>query len=114
MNRKVIRIILLLTSLSLVAALITQLLWVRDAWQLKEDQLTSKIDIALKSVVNQLMTSAGFPPADFHDFEEDFYTDHQQILQVVNPQILDSLLADEFDAMRINDDYAYGVYRHDD
>ena len=114
MNRKVIRIIILLTSISLVAALITQLLWVRDAWQLKEDQFTSKLDIALKSVVNQLMTSMDFPPADIHDFDLEFYADHQQILQEVNPAVLDSLLKEELLAMRIDEEYAYGAYRHDD
>jgi two-component system phosphate regulon sensor histidine kinase PhoR len=114
MNQKVIRIIVLLSSVSLLAALITQLLWVRDAWQLKEDQFNSKIDIALKSVVNQLMTSNDFPSADIRDFEEDFYLDHQQILQVVNPLILDSLLAAELNDMRVEDEYTYGVFRHDD
>lgn len=111
MNRKIIRIIILLTSVSLFAALITQLLWVRDAWQLKEDQFNSKIEIALKSVVNQLMTSSEFPPADVRDFEEQFFIEHQEILQVVNPRILDSLLRDELKAMRIDEEFAYGVYR---
>ena len=114
MNRKIIRIIIFLTSVSLVAALITQLLWVRDAWQLKEDQFTSKIEIALKSVVNQLMTSMDYPPAEYRNYEREFYMDHQQILEVVNPEILDSLLVEELTAMRINEDYNYGVFRHDD
>ncbi len=114
MNRKVIRIIIFLTSVSLVAALITQLLWVRDAWQLKEDQFTSKIEIALKSVVNQLMTSMDYPPAEYRNYEREFYMDHQQILEVVNPHILDSLLVEELTAMRINEEYTYGVFRHDD
>ncbi len=114
MNRKVIRIILFLSSVSLVAALITQLLWVRDAWQLKEDQFNSKVDIALKSVVNQLMTTSGFPPGDIRDFDEGFFLEHQEILQVVNPRILDSLLAVELNDMEIRDEYAYGIYRHDD
>lgn len=114
MNRKVIRIIIFLTSISLVAAIITQLLWVRDAWQLKEDQFTSKIEIALKSVVNQLMTTDQYGPTDINSFEDEFYLDHQLILQEVNPFILDSLLYEELRAMRVSDDYAYGVYRHDD
>ena len=114
MNQKVIRIIILLSTISLIAALITQLLWVRDAWQLKEDQFESKIDIALKSVVNQLMTSMDYPHADPDDYTEDFFRDHQQILMVVNPGVLDSLLKEEFHAMRVDDEYVYGVYRHDD
>lgn len=114
MNRKVIQVIIFLTFVSLLAAIITQLLWVRDAWQLKEDQFDSKIEIALKSVVNVLMTTDLYGPTDINSFEDDFYLDHQQILQEVNPFILDSLLYEELNAMRIADDYAYGVYRHDD
>jgi two-component system phosphate regulon sensor histidine kinase PhoR len=65
-------------------------------------------------VVNQLMTSVDFPPADIRDLDEAFYRDHQQILQVVNPRILDSILSVELKDMRINEEYVYGVYRHDD
>ena len=111
MNRKVIRWIILLTSVSLVAALITQLLWVRDALMLKEDQFRSKVEIVLQSVVNQLMTSDEFPPARHADFEYDFYLEHEEILNVVDPHILDSLIKREFSAMRIDKIYIYGVYR---
>jgi len=114
MNRKVIRIIIFLTSISLVAAIITQLLWVRDAWQLKEDQFNSKVEIAMKSVVNLLMTSEDYNPANSDDFDELFYNEHLELLEVVNPAVLDSLLDEEFSAMRISDQYAYGVYRQID
>ncbi len=114
MNRKVIRAIIFLTSISLVAAIITQLLWVRDAWQLKEDQFNSKVEIAMKSVVNQLMTSVDFLPADPYEFDDMFYQEHVELLQVVNPEILDSLLLEEFTALRIDEKYAYGVYRQID
>ncbi|MCD4663659.1 MAG: hypothetical protein K8R68_00210, partial [Bacteroidales bacterium] len=62
MNRKVIRAIIVLTTISLVAALITQLFWVRDAWELQEEQFNHRVKIALKSVVNQLLTSDEFFP----------------------------------------------------
>jgi two-component system phosphate regulon sensor histidine kinase PhoR len=95
----------------LVAALFTQLLWVRDAWLLKEDQFNSKTEIALQSVVNQLLTSTRFAPAPASDYNELFYNEHQQLLQVVDPFILDSLLHEELYGMRIHEDYFYGVYR---
>ncbi|MCF8367681.1 MAG: HAMP domain-containing histidine kinase [Bacteroidales bacterium] len=115
MNRtKVFRWIILLTSVSLVAALITQLLWVRDALKLKEDQFNSKVEIVLQSVVNQLMTGENFPPANFADFDYNFYKEHEQILNVVDPHTLDSLIKQEFSGMRIDKKYAYGVYRQND
>ena len=40
------------STVSLIAALLTQLLWIRDTLQLKEDQFASKVEIAMQSVVN--------------------------------------------------------------
>lgn len=114
MNRKVLRIIIFLTTISLVAALITQLLWVRDAWSLKEDQFYSKVEIALKSVVNQLMTTPEYGPADPAELGQDLYLEHEELLSVVDPHILDSLMVVEFTALRIVEDYGYGVYRQMD
>lgn len=114
MNRKVLRIIIFLTTISLLAAMITQLLWVRDAWSLKEDQFNSKVEIALKSVVNQLMTNPEYGPADPELFEEGVFLEHEALLTVVDPAVLDSLMIVEFNALRIYEDYGYGVYRQDD
>jgi len=104
----------LLTFISLVAASSTQLLWVRNAWQLKGDQFNSKVEIVLKSVVNQLMTSTDFGPAAAADFDPLFYSEHMDILQVVDPGVLDSLLTGVLLDIRLNEEYAYGVYRQVD
>jgi len=110
MSRKLLTIIIILTTVSLIAAIATQLLWVRDALQLKKDQFNAKVSIALKSVVNQLMQSDDFPPADSNTFEADFYKAHQAILLKVNPIILDSLLKEELGEMKISDSIPYGVF----
>lgn len=114
MRRKLLTIIIILATVSLIAAIITQLFWVRDAWQLKEDQFNGKVNIALKSVVNQLMTTDDFRPADPGDFDSSFYLTHEEILMVVNPIVLDSLLHIEFNDMGIEEVINYGVYRNDD
>ena len=114
MSRRIFRIIILLTFISLIAALITQLFWVRDAMQLKEDQFTSKVEIVMQSIVNQLMVSDDFPPADLDSYPTDFYSEHEELLYVVNPFILDSLLRDELITMRIEKECIYGVFRQRD
>jgi two-component system phosphate regulon sensor histidine kinase PhoR len=114
MSRRIFRIIILLSFVSLLAALITQLLWVRDALQLKEDQFTSKVEIAMQSLVNHLMVSADFPPAEAGDYPAKFYREHEELLNVVNPDVLDSLLQMELNAMRIDRNCKYGVYRQKD
>ena len=114
MSRRIIRIIILLTLVSLIAALITQLMWVKDALQLKEDQFTSKVDIVMQSVVNQLMMTDDFPPAELESYPAEFYRDHEELLNVVNPEVLDSLLQLELRSMGIDKDCIYGVYRQRD
>ena len=114
MNRKVITIIILLTSVSLVAALITQLFWVRDTWILKEDQFNNSVKIALKSAVNQLMTSEEVYTAEMANVDANLYIEHIDLFSVVNPENLDSLLHEEFLSMEINEEFTYGVYRSAD
>ncbi len=114
MKRKIILLIIVLTSVSLIAAMTTQLLWVRDVWQLKEDQFNNRIKIALKTVVNQLLTSEDVYPADKNSFDPVFYNEHYEILSVINPLTLDSLLQEELGCMKLNKDYVYGVFRKTD
>lgn len=114
MNRKVINIIIGLTSISLIAALITQLFWVSDAWLLKEDQFSNSVKIALKSVVNQIMTSEEYYTVEMTDIDLDLYSEHMDLFSVVNPRILDSMLNAEFVSMKILEEFSYGVYRSDD
>lgn len=111
MNKRVIRIIIFLSTISLVAAIITQLFWVRDALRLKEDQFNSKVEIVMQSVVNRLMSAESLYPANQSDYDFAFFLEHEQILNVINSFMLDSLIRYEFEAMRIDAGFKYGVYR---
>ena len=114
MNKRVIIIIIIFSSVSLIAAIITQLFWASDAVLLKEDQFSSRVDIAMKSVVNQLLTSSNFQPADPSSFDSLFFKEHFEILNVVNPADLDSLLKYEMTSVKIDKKFIYGVYREAD
>lgn len=114
MNRKVISIIITLTTVSLVAALITQLFWVRDASLLKEDQFNNSVKVAIKSVVNQLMTSEEVYTVEMADINPKLYVENIDLFSAVNPAKLDSLLNVEFSSMEIFEEFTYGVYRSAD
>jgi len=114
MNRKVITLIIALTTVSLVAALITQLFWVRDAMLLKEDQFNNSVKIALKSVVNQLMTSENVYSPEMVDVDTDLFWEHVDIFSIIHPDVLDSLLKVEFSSMQMQGDYDYSIYRESD
>jgi two-component system phosphate regulon sensor histidine kinase PhoR len=103
-----------LTSVSLIAALVTQLLWVRDAGLLKADQFDNSIRVVLKSVVNQMMSiEERFTPEEA-GIDSTFYWQHVDLLSVVQPKLLDSLLQAEIKSLKIESEYYYAVYHEED
>ena len=110
MNKKVLRLIFILITISLVAALITQLLWVRGTWEHENDQFDSRVDVALKTVVNHLMTSRKVP-VDSTSVDFDLVSKHRELFEFIQPHVLDSLINEEFSSLWKTDDYVYGVYR---
>lgn len=114
MSRRVLTVIIILTSVSLFAALVTQLLWVRDAGQLKADQFDHSIRVVLKSVVNQIMSiDHRFTPEEA-GIDSAFYWQHVDLLSVVQPELLDSLLHAEIKSLNIQSEYYYAVFRETD
>lgn len=110
MNKKVLRLIFIFITISLIAALITQLLWVRGTWEHEKDQFDSRVDVALKTVVNHLMTSRKVP-VDSTSADFDLVSKHRELFEFVQPHVLDSLINEEFSSLWKTDDYVYGVYR---
>ena len=56
MNRKTIRTIILLATLSLIGIVATQIFWVRNAYNLQEKQFNDRVHIALTNVTHELLT----------------------------------------------------------
>jgi len=116
MNKRTIVFIIFLTSLSLLGIVITQLFWVDNAIKLKEEQFDHRVRIALKSIVGQLS-----------EIREDKSNDHissvckpgcnmmeENIITIIKPTSLDSIIKDEFVNMNLQMDYEYGVFRKSD
>ena len=99
MNKKVLRLIFILTTISLVAALVTQLLWVKVTWEHEEDQFGKRVEVALKTVVNHLMTSELPITVESSNSNLDFLLEHMDLFEVVQPDILDSLITVEFSSI---------------
>lgn len=110
MKRRNIHLIIIFSSLSLIAALIAQLLWVNDALQLKEDQHASKVELAMNKVVNQILTFENFRQGVKLDDTSVSASAESSILSVVKPSVLDSLLRIELESLRIETNYVYGVF----
>ncbi len=110
MKRKVIIILIVLTSISLIGVILIQLHWVRNGMKLQEEQFDNKVKITLKSVVNRMFDERGASPAEPVFCGEN--CDHRtaKILTAINPVLLDSLMQEEFGGMEITHEYTWGVY----
>jgi two-component system phosphate regulon sensor histidine kinase PhoR len=116
MNKKMIVFIVVLTCLSLVGIVITQLFYVRNALSLKEEQFDHRVSIALKSVVNQLADYKKDTSkiTDRDGCEPGCSMRAENIITVINPDYLDSVIKEEFSNLDIFMDYNYGVFKKTD
>jgi len=61
MKKQRFAIIVFLTSVSIIGIVITQIFWVKNAVELKDEQFTHRVALGLKSVVNHLVENGKFP-----------------------------------------------------
>ncbi len=111
MKKKGLQLIILFASLSLAGIILTQLFWMKNVYRLEEDQLNGKLDVALKSVVTQLMVSRNDLMMARAVHEGTFcYNEPMTLMEVMEVGILDSLVRSELSWMKTPEDYVYGVF----
>lgn len=109
--KKTSGILIIVSSLALAGIIFTQVYWVNNALDLREEQFNNQIGISTGRIANQLfayqldISSGNFQsPCDTALYNE------LPITEIINPQILDSLVSLEFSGMEHGEDYIYGVY----
>lgn len=111
MNRKTIRIIIFLATLSLIGIVTTQIFWVREAYNLQEKQFNERVRMSLNSVTNELLS--------IHKDEAELFNPVKQVSSnyyvtlindTVNPFLLENLLKNEFTERNIKIDFEYVIY----
>lgn len=111
MNRKKVFFFSGVAAFALLGIVITQLFWVKDALELREEQFNQRVKVSLKSVSTQILdaqidSSAKYlvTPCDTGFF------DNTPVEEIIDAWLLDSLLAVEFLCMGITKQYEYGVF----
>ncbi|PCI94148.1 MAG: two-component sensor histidine kinase [Flavobacteriales bacterium] len=111
MNRKTIRTIIFLALFSLIGIVATQIFWVKNAYNLQEDQFNDRVHVALTNVTHDLL--------DIHKDESELINPVKQVSSnyytvmindTVNPYLLETLLRNEFVKRNINIDFEYVIY----
>jgi len=110
MKKRTIVLIAIITLISLVGIVFTQLYWVKKSLNLKEEQFDNSIRIAVKSVVNQLLVIKNDTAFQKELFDLSCIKPRLEISDVIKPALLDSLLSEELGCMYVADRYYYGIY----
>ena len=111
MKRNTIRVIIVLATLIFVGLVSTQIVWVKKAHDLAEEQLSHEIQIALANVVEHIRThnqDSSFIVDPVKEISPNFY--RVQINEELQPFYLESLLKAEFLNSEINFDFQYSIY----
>ena len=109
MKRYILLVIIAVTSFALIGSVVIQFYWVKQGYELKEEQFDNSITISLKTVVNELLNyqNTEIPDAYKRDIPCD---EKAPIIKQIKPRLLDSLMRVQLDGLAGQKKYAYGVY----
>lgn len=113
MKKKTGILIIILSGLSILGVVITQYFWIDNAVTLKKEQFNDHIHVSLKAIVNNLYSITN----NERESQEFLDSGCKPIIcphtHAINYGVLDSLLAFEFESLKLNNNYFYGVYREE-
>ena len=125
MGRKVIGILILLATISVVGIIATQIYWLNKAFRVQQTQLdlrkeqataeskqfNDRVTIALTNVADEILSINNDPAELFQAVKQirpNYFT--VAINDTVHPYLLESLLIREFERRNIAENFEYGVY----
>jgi two-component system, OmpR family, phosphate regulon sensor histidine kinase PhoR len=110
-TRTTLRIVIALAALSILGITATQIYWVRKAFDLKENQFNTDVNLALDNVASRIydINKTPLPANSLVDQESSNYFT-VLVNGPINSNLLGFLLKNEFDKRNITADYEYGVY----
>jgi len=110
MKKKLTTLLVLFTFISLLGIVFTQLFWVKKAVTLKEEQFDQSVKIGLKTVTNKLMEL--YNDSTLKKIKKEgplCVIEKTDIRDIINSQVLDSLIQQEMGCFLISTDYEYAV-----
>lgn len=111
MSRKMLRLVIVLATVSLAGMLATQIFWLRRAFDLREKQFTLNVNLALKNVVESLCNynSSDYPGDNpIEQLGSNYFIVRTN--NMIEPGILEYFLKAEFEKRAIATSFEYGIY----
>ncbi|MBI1769125.1 MAG: HAMP domain-containing histidine kinase [Bacteroidetes bacterium] len=111
MSRNTLRIIIVLAAVSILGITLTQVYWVRKAFDLREKQFNRDVQTSLDAVANRIF-EINKTPVPTNSPVDQLSTNYFVVLVngPVNSSVLGVLISSEFEKRKITADYEYGVY----
>lgn len=111
MTHRTLRLIIILATISIVGIVITQVYWVRRAFDLKERQFDQTLQVSLQDVAEKIskFNKTTLPSANVvTQVSSDYYIVH--INSVIDANLLEHYLKTDFKKHQIEVDFEYGIY----
>lgn len=111
MSRNTLRIVIILAVISIGGIVATQVYWVRKAFDLRENQFNRDVQTALGNVAERIF-EVNKTPSPANNPVTQLSTNYFVVMVngPINSNLLEFLIATEFEKRNISADYEYGVY----
>lgn len=110
MSRRLIRILVVLSVLSIIGILLVQAIWLRNAYALRERQFRQSAFIALQEVANEVARQNQFTLKRYAvtQLSTDYFIVNTDA--PINPNSLEVLIDQSLQRHKLFTDYEYGIY----
>jgi two-component system phosphate regulon sensor histidine kinase PhoR len=110
-SRTTLRIVIILAALSIVGMTVTQIYWVRKAFNIRENQFNRDVTAALSNVARTIF-EINHTPSPANNPISQISTNYFIVLVngPIHAGILEFLLVSEFEKRNITADFEYGIY----
>lgn len=111
MHTSALRIVVVLAVLSILGITITQVYWVRKAFDIKQADFDRKVSTALFNVAQDFFVEQSISSPESNPVEQ-LSTNYYVIMlnSNIDPNVLELLIQNEFDKQAIKIDFEYGIY----
>lgn len=111
MSHRTLRLIIILATISILGIVITQVYWVRRAFDLKERQFDQTVQVSLQDIAERIsaFNKTALPSANVvTQVSSDYYIVH--INDIIDANLLEHYLKIDFKKRQIEADFEYGIY----
>lgn len=105
-----LNLLAIMALISLLGVVVMQVYWVKNAFDLKEEQFNQSVGIAMKTVLNRILELNTDENLRRIALREPCVDEKTDIRDVIAPRLLDSLIRMEFKCLKVSRGYEYAIY----